>query len=62
MSLEQPWSGKRLAADITLVIEIVCEDVHGQSRHGDVHLAADVALLGIGRVQAPVSLLVPGQV
>ena len=62
VALKQPRSRESLAADIALVVEIVGEDVHGEGRHGDVHLAADVALLGAPRIQTPVGLLVPGQI
>ena len=44
------------------MVEIVGEDVHGESGHGDVHLPADVALLGTAGIEAPVGLLVPGKV
>jgi len=59
---QQPRSRESLSADVALVVEVVGEDVHGESRHGDVHLAADVALLGAPRVETPVGLLVSGQV
>ena len=62
MALKEPRSRKSFAAHVALVVEVVGEDVHGQGRHADIHLVADVALLGIGRIQSPVSLLMPRQV
>ena len=46
----------------TFMIEIVCEYVHAESRHTDIHFAANMALFSIGRVQTAVSLSVSGQV
>ena len=60
--LEQPGSGESFATKLALVVEVVRQDVHGEGGHADVHLAADVTLLGVGRVQAPVSLPVPGEI
>ena len=62
MTLKQPGSGEGLSADIAPVVEVVGEDVHGEGRHGDVHLVADVALLGTAGIETPVSLLVTGEV
>lgn len=62
VTLQKPGAGKGLAADTALVVQVVGEDVHRKGRHGHVHLATDVALLGVVRIQAPVGLLVPGQV
>ncbi len=62
MPLQQPWPGEGLPTYVTLVIQVVGEDVHRESRHGNIHLSADVALFGISRIQAPVGLLVSGQV
>ena len=62
VALEQPGPREGLPAHVALVVEVVCEDVHGEGRHGDIHLATDVALLGIGGVKAPVGLLVPREV
>ena len=62
VALQQPGTREGLPAHVTLVVEVVCEDVHGERRHGDVHLATDVTLLGIGGVEAPVGLLMPGEV
>ena len=38
------------------------QDVHGQGGHGDVHLTAHVALLGVVRVKAAMRLLVSRQI
>lgn len=62
MTLEQPGPGESFATKLTLVVEVVGENVHGEGGHADVHLAADVTLLGVGRVQAPVSLSVAREV
>lgn len=58
MTLEKPGPGESFATKLTLVVEVVGEDVHGEGGHADIHLAADVTLLGVGRVEAPVSLSV----
>ena len=62
MTLQQPGPGESFATELTLVVEVVGEDVHGEGRHADVHLVADVALLSVVGVQAPVGLSVPGEV
>ena len=62
MALQQPRPGESFATKLALVVEVVGQDVHGEGGHADVHLAADVTLLGVGRVQAPVSLSVSAQV
>ena len=62
MPLEQPGPGESFATKFTLVVEVMGEDVHGEGGHADIHLAADVTLLGIGRVEAAVSLPVAREV
>ena len=62
VALEQPRPREGLAAHVAPVVEVVGEDVHGESGHGDVAFATDVALLGVARVEAPVRLLVPREV
>lgn len=62
VALQEPGPAERLATDVTLVLEVVGEQVHGHRRHGHVHLTTGRALLGQLAVQAPVSLLVPAQV
>ncbi len=62
MTLKQPGSREGLSADVTPMVEVVSQDVHGKRGHGDVHLAADVALLGTARIQTSMRLLVPRQV
>ena len=62
MTLEEPGPRESLAAHVTLVAEVVGEDVHGQGRHADIHLVADVAGLGILRAESLVGLLVAGEV
>ena len=44
---------------MTLVVEVMCQDVHGESWHAHIHLPTDATFLGCVRVQAQVSLLVP---
>ena len=62
VALQQPRPGESFATKLALVVEVVGQDVHGEGGHADVHLAADVTLLGVGRVQAAVSLSVSAQV
>ena len=38
VSLQQPGPGESFATNLALVAEVVCEDVHGEGRHADVHL------------------------
>lgn len=47
VTLQEPGSRKRLATDVALVVEVVCEHVHRKGGHADVHLVTDVALLGV---------------
>ena len=62
VALQQPRPGESLPTDITLVVEVVGEHMHAEGRHADVHLVADVALLGVLRVEGAVCLPVTGQV
>ena len=62
VSLQQPRAGESFPTELALVVQVVGEDVHAQRRHADIHLVTDVALLSIPRVQAAVSLSVPGEV
>ena len=62
MSLQQPGPGEAFAAHITLVAEVVGENVHGQGGRAHVHLLADGARLGVLGSQGFMGLLVPGQV
>ena len=62
VALQQPRSRESLSTDITLVVEVVGEHMHAEGRHADVHLVADVALLGVPRVEGAVCLPVAGQV
>ena len=62
VALQQPRPGESFSTDITLVVKAVGKHMHAEGRHADVHLVTDVALLGIVRVKAPVSLPVSGQV
>ena len=47
VTLQQPGPGESFTTELTLVVEVVGEDVHGEGGHADIHLAADVTLLGI---------------
>ena len=47
VTLQQPGPGESLSTDITLVVEVMSEDVHAEGGHADVHLVADLALLGV---------------
>ena len=59
MSLQKPGSRESLPTRVTLVVEAVGEDVHGEGGHAHVHLTADPALLSRARGQAQVRLFVP---
>ena len=62
VSLQQPGPGEAFAAHITLVAEVVGENVHGQGGRAHVHLLADGARLGVLGGQRLVGLLVSGKV
>jgi len=47
VTLQQPRPGESLSTDITLVVEVMSEDMHAEGGHADVHLVADLALLGV---------------
>jgi len=47
VALQQPRPRESLSTDITLVVEVMSEDVHAEGGHADVHLVADLALLGV---------------
>lgn len=47
VTLQQPGPRESLSTDITLVVEVMGEDVHAEGGHADVHLVADLALLGV---------------
>ena len=60
--LQQPGPRKGLATELTLMVQVVSENVHGKGGHADVHLVTDVALLGIVAVETPVRLPVSRKV
>lgn len=62
VALQQPRPTERFPAHIALVLEVVCEQVHGHGGHGHVHLPAGGALLCQLAVQRAVCLFVPAQV
>ena len=62
VSLQQPRPGKSLAAHITLVAEIVGQDVHRQGWSTHIHLLAHRTGLCRLRTQRLVGLPMPGQV
>ena len=62
VTLEKPRSRKCLATNGTPMTQVVCQNVHGECRHGHIHLPANVTLLGIGRIQAAMGLLVSREV
>ena len=62
VALKEPRPRERLTTDIALVIQIVGEDVHGEGRHRDVHLVANVALFGAVGIERAVGLLMTRQV
>ena len=62
VALQQPRSREGLVAHRAFVAEIVRKHMHGQCRHGHVHLAANVALFGAVGVKGSVCLLVTAEV
>lgn len=62
MTLKQPRPREHLAADPATMRQLVRQNVHRQSGHTDVRLAALDALLGRLRVDAAMRLLVPRQI
>lgn len=62
VALQEPGPTEGLAAHSALVLQVVGHHVHGQGRHGHVHLVAGGALPGLLAVGAAVSLLVSAQV
>jgi len=62
VALQQPRPAEHLSAHAARVRQLVREQVHCQCWHADVRFAASVAPLGRLRVQAPVGLLMSGQV
>ena len=47
VTLQQPGPRESLSTDITLVVEVMSEDVHAEGGHAHIHLIADRALLGV---------------
>jgi len=62
VALQQPRPAEHLSAHVTRVRQLVRQLVHRECGHADIRLTAHVAPLGRLRVQAPVRLLVPGQI
>lgn len=62
VTLQEPRAAEGLAAHVTLVLEVVGEDVHGQRGHGHVHFVTGGTLAGHLAVQAAVRLLVSAEV
>ena len=62
MALQEPRSGKRFPAQVTLVAQVVRQHMHRERRHTHVHLPAHAALLRALRVQRFVRLLVPRKI
>ena len=62
VALEQPGPTEGFVAHSALVLQVVGQHVHGQRRHGHVHLVARGTLPGLLAVQAAVSLLVSAQI
>lgn len=62
VALQKPRSTERFPAHITLVLEVVSEQVHGHGGHGHVHLPAGRTFLCQLAVQRAVCLFVPAQV
>lgn len=62
VTLQEPRAAEGLAAHVTLVLEVVGEDVHGQRWHGHIHFVTGGTLAGHLAVQAAVRLLVSAEV
>jgi len=62
VALQQPRPAEHFAAHAARVRQLMREQVHGQRGHAHVRFAARVAPFRGLRVEAPVRLLVPGQV
>jgi len=62
VTLEEPGPGEGLPTDVTLVMEVVREDVHGEGRHAHVRLPTGRTPLGRLGVEAPMRLLMAGQI
>lgn len=62
VTLQEPRAAEGLAAHVTLVLEVVGEDVHGQRGHGHIHFVTGGTLAGHLAVQAAVRLLVSAEV
>lgn len=62
VTLKEPRAAKGFAAHVTLVLEVVGEDVHGQSWHRHIHFVTGGTLAGHLAVQAAVRLLMSAEV
>ena len=62
VALQEPGPGKGFSTYVTFVAQVVSQDVHGQSRHGDVTFTTDMAFLGIAGIKTPMCLLVSRQI
>lgn len=62
VALQEPRPAERLPAHVTLVLEVMSEQVHGHGGHGHVHLPTGGALLCQLAVKRTVCLFVPAQV
>ena len=47
MALQKPRTREGLPTEFTFMVQVVCENVHGEGWHADIHLVTDVALFGI---------------
>ena len=62
VALQQPGPGKALATQLALVLQLMCQHVHGKSWHGHVYLVALLTGLGSLAVHTPVRLFVSRQI
>lgn len=62
VALQEPGPAEGFTAHRALVLQVVRQHVHGQCRHGYVHLVAGGTLPGLLAVQTAVSLLVSAQI
>ena len=55
MSLQKPGSREGLVTHMALVLEVMSEEVHGESWHADIHFATMLTFLRLLTVQTPLS-------
>lgn len=62
VAAQKPRSRKLLTAHTAHVAHSVRKNMHRQRRHGNIHLPTIFTAFGVARVEAPMCLLVTGEV